>query len=67
MAAAGLRAGLRRLLRCVQLLGYTGIHLDCALIGLGIACAFGQVQWADARLAAVAKAPKFAVPMAVML
>ena len=35
-----------------------------ALIGLDIKNAFGQVRWADAPLAAAAKAPKLAVPMA---
>ena len=37
-----------------------------AIIGLDIKSAFGAVQWADALIAAVAKAPRLAVPMAVM-
>ena len=37
-----------------------------ALISLDIKNAFGQVQWADALLIAVAQAPRLAVPMAMM-
>ena len=40
---------------------------DRVLIGLDIKNAFGQVQWADALLAAAAKSPKLAVPMATMM
>ena len=37
-----------------------------ALLGVDIKNAFGAVQWADALMAAVAKAPCLAVPMAMM-
>ena len=37
-----------------------------ALVGLDIKNAFGEVEWADAFLAAVATAPRLAVPMATM-
>ena len=42
------------------------IFPDDALLGLDIKNAFGAVQWADALLAAVAKAPCLAIPMSML-